>query len=479
MGAPQYEQAGADVAGSGTTGTIPVWSSGTTLTDSPLTVSGSNVTGAGAIRATGTSATAPAFTGSDTDTGMYFPANNQVRFSTNGTVAVAVDASQNVGIQNANPSYPLHVGAGNNTGIVTTGPAAYIATNGTTSLVVRDATNGIESFVFAGSGVVLAGAASNHPYHIRTNNQTRILVTATGDVGIGTTSPTDRVTVNGGGLAITGNVSGATTTANTVLVDNIGGTTRVFSIGPNASTNGSYNFYIGKSGGSPGYASAIAVDTTGNVGIGTANPSAKLEVSDGANGRFRFAGPLGTAAYADVDNFIFRSSNAGLTFGTFNGSRLDISTTTGYGLKLPGTNGTTYNTDPNTLDCYAEKDLTATMTPGTSGTITLSSSTLKFTRIGRVVTIVGRLVIGSVSSPVGRLAINTGVGANEYPGTYAAAAVFPNGWQAGFTGAPVAVAIPASATVYLDRFTTGGVGIDVASYAQAGAEVSISITYVL
>jgi hypothetical protein len=44
MGAPQYEQAGADVAGSGTTGTIPVWSTGTTLGNSGITDDGSVVT---------------------------------------------------------------------------------------------------------------------------------------------------------------------------------------------------------------------------------------------------------------------------------------------------------------------------------------------------------------------------------------------------------------------------------------------------
>lgn len=150
-----------------------------------LTIDNSGVASfGGPVRATGTAASAPAFTGSDTDTGIYFPAANQVRISTSGTPAIAVDASQNVGVQNANPSYPLHVGGGNNTGIVTTGPAAYVATNGATSLVVRDATNGIESFLYAGSSVVLAGAASNHPYQIRTNNATRITVSAAGDTSI-------------------------------------------------------------------------------------------------------------------------------------------------------------------------------------------------------------------------------------------------------------------------------------------------------
>ena len=103
MSAPQIQypptsSGGTPVGGTGTIDTIPRWTGASTLGDSPLTVSGSNVTGAGAIRATGTTAGAPAFTGADTDTGMYFPANNQVRLSTAGLVAVAVDASQNVGI---------------------------------------------------------------------------------------------------------------------------------------------------------------------------------------------------------------------------------------------------------------------------------------------------------------------------------------------------------------------------------------------
>jgi len=93
----------------------------------------------------------------------------------------------NVGVTNTSPSYPLHVGAGNAAGIVTTGPTAYVATNGATSLVVRDATNGIESFIYAGSGVVLAGAASIHAYEIRTANTTRITVSAAGNTSIANT----------------------------------------------------------------------------------------------------------------------------------------------------------------------------------------------------------------------------------------------------------------------------------------------------
>ena len=49
MGAPQYEQAGADIGGTGTPNTIPRWTGASTLGDSIITQSGTNrigVTGA-------------------------------------------------------------------------------------------------------------------------------------------------------------------------------------------------------------------------------------------------------------------------------------------------------------------------------------------------------------------------------------------------------------------------------------------------
>ena len=110
--------------------------------------------------------------------------------TTGATASLYVDATGQVGIGTASPTAPLHVGAGSAAGIVTTGPVVYVSSNGATSFVVRDASNSIESFLYAGSSVVLAGAAPAHPYWIRTANTTRIAITATGEVGIGgTTGP--------------------------------------------------------------------------------------------------------------------------------------------------------------------------------------------------------------------------------------------------------------------------------------------------
>ena len=109
----------------GTTANVGI---GTASPTSALDVVGT-ITSSGPIRATGTSATAPAFTGSDTDTGVYFPAANQVRISTAGSLAIAVDASQNVGVGTASPTGRLHVVGGTAAAATNGAPVTIIAQN--------------------------------------------------------------------------------------------------------------------------------------------------------------------------------------------------------------------------------------------------------------------------------------------------------------------------------------------------------------
>ena len=56
-------------------------------------------------------AAAPAITGTDTDSGMYF-GTNIVALATGGTNVVYVNASQNVGIGTASPTAKLNVSTG-------------------------------------------------------------------------------------------------------------------------------------------------------------------------------------------------------------------------------------------------------------------------------------------------------------------------------------------------------------------------------
>ena len=88
-----------------------------------------------------------------------------------------------------------------------------------------------------------------------------------------------------------------------------------------------------------------------------------------------------------------------LTGGTITGNLVIGSGANG--IVFPATQSASSN--GNTLDDYEEGTYTATITTDTSGTITLSSSVdlLQYTKIGRLVTITGRVLIASVSSPSG------------------------------------------------------------------------------
>ena len=74
--------------------------------------------------------------------------------------------------------------------------------------------------------------------------------------------------------------------------------------------------------------------------------------------------------------------------------------------EIRASTGILFGTDTaaaNTLDDYEEGTYTATITCGTSGTITLGNKVASYTKIGRVVHAQGYLDVASVSSPVGEV----------------------------------------------------------------------------
>jgi hypothetical protein len=120
-----------------------------------------------------------------------------------------------IGVNNSSPLYDLHVGDGNIT-----------ATNlSDTRMVVSDNDNGqrvailglaktdggskveaqleANGSTLAGPSVIM-GAVTSHPLYFRTANLTRMTVTSSGDVGIGTSSPSTKLEVNGNVTATCG-----------------------------------------------------------------------------------------------------------------------------------------------------------------------------------------------------------------------------------------------------------------------------------
>jgi len=136
--------------------------------------------------------------------------------------------------------------------------------------------------------------------------------------------------------------------------------------------------------------------------------------------------------------------------------------------------GITFNGDTansNALDDYEEGQHTATATPQTSGTITLSSTSdeLSYTKVGRLVSVTGHLSVDSVSSPVGdfvTISLPFAIGSlDEASGDFAGA----GGTNASGSWLPVLI-----------RGNEGDSDCDVyfdASTLSSGKRIEIGITY--
>ena len=171
-----------------------------------------------------------------------------------------------------------------NVGIGTTSPGAKLDVRGSSTFLVN-ATNptawiSVDSALTTGSmynqwnttsNVGISGTYTNHPYTFVTNNTERMRISATGNVGIGTTSPGNSLQVSRAGA----DVARFTNTQ---------------------SNGGDWQFKIGGGGFedrklliTDKFSGAdnvrVAVDSSGNVGIGTSSPSYLLDVQrTAANG---------------------------------------------------------------------------------------------------------------------------------------------------------------------------------------------------
>lgn len=96
------------------------------------------------------------------------------------------------GILTTEPLTVLHVGGGSRTptNIFTTYPGISYNATTTGAQLHFETSAGVEGgLLLDASGVIYAGAFSNHPYVLRTNNTDRLTIRNTGAIGVGTTSP--------------------------------------------------------------------------------------------------------------------------------------------------------------------------------------------------------------------------------------------------------------------------------------------------
>ena len=182
-------------------------------------VSGDTMTGA-LILPSGTAA-APALGVGSTDNGIYSPGTDQVAISTNGTAAVTVDASQRVGIGTASPATKLEITHGNELGLLTSGPynfqAKFESTDSEAAIVIEDSNS-------TNDGNRIGVIGDNMAF--TTANTESVRIDSSGNVGIGTTSPTAKLDIEGSSSGEIG-----------LHINNTSGPTSILT-----STGGSYSF---------------------------------------------------------------------------------------------------------------------------------------------------------------------------------------------------------------------------------------------
>lgn len=123
------------------------------------------------IRGTDNTAAAPALTGTDTDTGIFFPAADTIAFAEGGAEVARFNSSGDFGIGTSSPASRLHV-----TGLARIcDPAAYILFRN----AADNTSNGVVQFPDTGEASIVN--YRNTDLTLGTNNNTRVRITAAGD----------------------------------------------------------------------------------------------------------------------------------------------------------------------------------------------------------------------------------------------------------------------------------------------------------
>ncbi|NEP52526.1 MAG: hypothetical protein F6K65_28495, partial [Moorea sp. SIO3C2] len=168
--------------------------------------------------------------------------NNDPLNAGGGKAQMVINGAGNVGIGNPSPDHKLVVG-----------PAT-----GGRHLVVNDIPTARWGFQTGGYNLAIQNDFNN-------DWQTRMLLTQDGNVGIGTENPDEKLHIQG-----TGTVRGLVKTSGNNAFWKAENSDRAYGVGASLSKFSIYDYNAA--------ANRLVIDSSGNVGIGTYDPTAKLEV---------------------------------------------------------------------------------------------------------------------------------------------------------------------------------------------------------
>ena len=233
-----------------------------------------------------------------TDRNMQYRANKHL-FSIGSSEKMRIDSSGKVGIGATSPSELLHV----------TGASTAKVQISSTS------TTGISGIHFGDPDDVNSGRVQyeHNTDHmgLYTNNTEKVRINSSGNVGIGTTSPKQLLTIGNhsdvttaGNLGVRTNSSGH---AITILEDGSAGAGTDESWQLGVSSSGDLGFFDSQQT----TAKVTFADASGNVGIGGGTISSKLFVNTDTVGDSYFKGGADNSRQLDFSTFATASPNAG------------------------------------------------------------------------------------------------------------------------------------------------------------------------
>ena len=279
--------------------------------------------------------------------------------SSNAPVNLTINPSGgNVGVGTLNPLGLLHLyKSGVTTRMVIDGDAGQ-------SKIITYRTGGLQRFGMYLNNTAESGSNAGSDFQIRSYNDAGSLLStpffikrSTGNVGIGTTSPSGKLDVFSTSDVYQNIITSGSGTSSVLSMYNSSGNTDGAAIGYNGAIR--FGTITGVNAG--GFSEKMRIASNGNVGIGTTSPSNKLDVNGNINvpstNFFRYDGDTGLIGSATTivggssnqlgirasNDILFATNGANERMRIASSGQVQISSPISDALKLTNSNSSAYN----------------------------------------------------------------------------------------------------------------------------------------